>query len=93
MKTRNIAGTTILALALAAPFGVMADKKDKMEGHIDALNLDAQRAEQVREIMSTYHDDKERIKSEKKARLEAVLSADEMKQLKEMKEEKKDKRQ
>ena len=99
MKITNILLAAILAVAL--PFSAVA-VADPDEDIAKALNLDQDRAQQVEVIMDNYddrrdevkeraHDDMKKLKEEKKQKLEAVLSEDEMEQLEAMHEAKKDK--
>lgn len=98
MQFKHIISATILAVM---SLGVMAGSNEKIDKLTDSLQLDDNRAEQVREILNDYHeqkkeakkiahDQKKLLKDVKKQRLSTVLSESEMEQLKSIMEEKKE---
>ncbi|MFA5630470.1 MAG: hypothetical protein WC997_03065 [Porticoccaceae bacterium] len=89
MDIKTIVGATVIALAL--PFGALADPDEKADKISQELGLDDERAAQVEQILTTYHDGKKALKEQKKAQLKTVLSEEEMDKLKAMYEKKKDK--
>lgn len=91
-----------VVLSAAMPFSAFAGSEEKIDELVDSLRLDDNRAEQVREILNDYHNQKKEImkvahdqksllKDLKKKRLETVLSENEMEQLKSIMEEKRKK--
>lgn len=93
---------TAVVLAAAIPLSANAGSDEKTEDLINALNLQDNRAEQVREILDAYHEQKKQImelahdqakqaKELKKQRLDSVLTDEEMEQLKSIMEQKKEK--
>ena len=89
MNIRQFSGITIIGLSLSA--GAMAGAGHKTDKIAEKLNLDAERAAQVEEIMNDYYEGKKALRDEKKARLKEVLTDEEMDQLKAMHERKREK--
>jgi len=89
MELKHLVGATIIALAI--PFTAVAgDADEKADKIAQELGLDDERAAQVEQIITNYHEGKEALKEQKKEQLKAVLSEDEMDKLKELKDAKKD---
>lgn len=87
-----------LTLALALPVNAKPPSEKHHEHVIEALELDDGRAEEVRQIMQSYHEQKRALHREvreqmkalhadKQERLGKVLTEEEMAKLKEMKAE------
>ena len=91
MKLTHIAAVAILGLAL--PLGAMANHgdKDKAEHIIKALDLDDERAEEVRSVVENYTEKRKELKEQYKEQLKGVLTDEEYEQLKAMKKAKKEK--
>ena len=89
MDIKTIVGAAVIAFAL--PFGALADPDEKADKISQELGLDDERAAQVEQILTTYHDGKKALKEQKKAQLKTVLSEEEMDKLEAMYEKKKDK--
>lgn len=98
MQAKHLFGT--LVLAVAVPLSATAGSGDKAEELIKTLNLQDDRAEQVRDILDTYHEQKRQIgelahdqirqsKELKMERLESVLTEEELEQYKSIMEQKK----
>jgi|SRR5690554_1334609 len=93
VKTMVFSALTTAALTLTMPYGALADHHgDKSDDIIKALNLKGDKADRVEEIMESYEDDMKALKEQKKTRLEAVLSDEEMDQLEALKDAKKDRK-
>lgn len=91
MKVKTIFCAALTTAVLALPYGALADHhEDKADNVIKALNLKGDKADRVEEIMESYEDDMKALKEQKKTRLDAVLSDEEMEQLEAMKDAKKD---
>lgn len=101
MKIRHILGSAVLGMAL--PMAAFADREDKAEDVVNALNLDGERGQEVKEALEQYHDQKSELKErakdqmsslkdQKEARLQAVLTDDEFEQYESMQEAKKDRK-
>jgi len=92
VKTIFFTALTTAALTLTLPYGALANAGDKAEHVIKALNLQGDKADRVEEIMETYEDDMKALKEQKKTRLDAVLTDEEMEQLEAMHDAKKDRK-
>lgn len=92
VKTIFFTALTTAALTLTLPYGAFANTGDKSEHVIKALNLTGDKADRVEEIMESYEDDMKALKEQKKTRLDAVLTDEEMEQLEAMHDAKKDRK-
>ncbi len=101
MKIRHIVGSAVLGMAL--PMAAFADKEDKAEDVVNALNLDDQRGEEVQQVLENFHDQKKEVKErskdqisslkdQKEERLQAILTDDEFEQYENLQEAKKDRK-
>lgn len=101
MKIRHILGTAVLGMAL--PMAAFADREDKAEDVVNALNLDSERGQEVQDALEQYHDQKSQVKDraddqmsaledQKESRLQAILTDDEYEQYESMQEAKKDRK-